>query len=183
MIEVEIKLQVENKEKIEHDLQKLGFIPGYLVKESDIYFNSDTNDLRKRDMALRVRCCENLTTGETEAVMTFKGPKLDQVSMTRKELETEISNPLVCQEILQLLGYVLIYPVRKFRQYYHLENVTACVDQVEKLGDFLELEIIAEEEKERENALLQIEEILETLGYRIEDTIRTSYLSMLQKVI
>ena len=58
--------------------------------------------------------------------------------------------------------------------------MTACVDQVKDLGDFLELEILIEEDENKENALQQIEIILWRLGYTLKDTTRTSYLSMLQ---
>ena len=71
--------------------------------------------------------------------------------------------------------------VEKLRQYYHRDNITACVDAVTNLGDYLELEIIVDEEEKREAALDQLEQILHTLGYSMQDTTRTSYLSMLLK--
>ena len=46
---------------------------------------------------------------------------------------------------------------------------------------FLELEILVEREEERDAAVGRIEDILGHLGYRLSDTMRTSYLSMLQK--
>ena len=67
------------------------------------------------------------------------------------------------------------------RQYYHRDNITACVDAVTNLGDYLELEIIVDEEEKREAALDQLEQILHTLGYSMQDTTRTSYLSMFLK--
>lgn len=71
--------------------------------------------------------------------------------------------------------------VEKLRQYYHRDNITACVDAVTNLGDYLELEIIVDEETKREAALDQLEQTLHTLGYSMQDTTRTSYLSMLLK--
>lgn len=71
--------------------------------------------------------------------------------------------------------------VEKLRQYYHRDNITACVDAVTNLGDYLELEIIVDEEEKREAALDQLEQILHTLGYSMQDTTRTSYLSMFLK--
>ena len=68
---------------------------------------------------------------------------------------------------------------RQNRQYYHKENITACADSVTGLGDYLELEVIADSNTEREQALEQIEEVLQILGYSMQDTTRTSYLSML----
>ena len=71
--------------------------------------------------------------------------------------------------------------VEKLRQYYHRDNIPACVDAVTNLGDYLELEIIVDEEEKREAALDQLEQILHTLGYSMQDTTRTSYLSMFLK--
>ena len=62
------------------------------------------------------------------------------------------------------------------------DEVTACLDRVQGLGDFLELEILAAREEEKDAALRKIEGILRRLGYRISDTVQTSYLSMLQKI-
>lgn len=184
MIEVEIKLPLHRKAATERDLISLGFIPGHLIRESDTYFTSDFHDFMKRDEALRIRESENMTTRESNAVLTFKGPKLDAISMTRKELETGVEDPAICRDILLSLGYQMLAPVNKLRQYYTKEQMHACVDQVEGLGSFLELEILvpAEEGNEdtaREEALHQIEDILEQLGYSMAETTRFSYLSML----
>ena len=59
-------------------------------------------------------------------------------------------------------------------------EITACLDQVDDLGDFLELEIIVQQESEREPALNKIIALLHELGYAPDEIIRTSYLSMLQ---
>lgn len=170
-----------SREEVGQQLISLGFSEGELVKESDLYFNGEIHDFKKMDEALRIRKSENLTTGESKAVITYKGPKLDCVSMTRKELETGVENADVCREIFTSIGFQQFFPVHKFRQYYHSGHMTACLDQVKNLGEFLELEVIVPEEKDRENALQQIEYILEKMGRRMKETIRTSYLSMLQK--
>ncbi|MCI5944444.1 MAG: class IV adenylate cyclase [Eubacterium sp.] len=186
MIEVEVKLPIYKRSQTEKGLCGLGFIPGHLIKESDIYFTSETHDFMQADEALRIRRCDNLSTGESSCVLTFKGPKLDSVSMTRRELETGIADGNTGCEILCALGYKKLAPVTKLRQYYHLEGMTACVDTVEKLGTFLELEILtpgdsSHPEADRENALKKIEAILHDLGYSMSDTTRYSYLFMLQK--
>jgi len=46
----------------------------------------------------------------------------------------------------------------------------------------LELEILVEQEEDRQQALQQIEERLLSLGYSMQDTTRISYLSMLEKI-
>ena len=55
------------------------------------------------------------------------------------------------------------------------------MDRVKNLGDYLELEKIVSTEAEKTEALRELEEVLQSLDYSMEDTIRTSYLSMLMK--
>lgn len=195
MIEVEVKLPLQNHGDVEKELVRLGFTALDLVRERDIYYTSDFHDFMKTDEALRIRSCENITRGTASAFITYKGPKIDAVSMTRKELETGIFDMTAMHEILQALGYREVIPVKKLRQYYHRDmeiqadhkriplSVHACFDQVEDLGAFLELEILVEGEEDRQTALYVIEGILHELGYSLADTTRYSYLFMLQENI
>lgn len=181
MTEVEIKLPIPNRQKTIEDLISLGFQAGSTIVETDVYFDNDKEQVRKNGEALRVRRIQNLETGEAQSVITFKGKKLDQVSMTRQELETGISDAETGIRILSAIGFSPVLPkVVKKRQPYHWKQMTACVDQVQNLGDFLELELVIGEDEKRDLALRKIEEILIKLGFQMSDTTRTSYLSMLQ---
>ena len=181
MTEVEIKLPIKNRQKIIADLTSLGFKMGSTISETDVYFDNNKEQIRKNSEALRIRLIQNLENGETRSVITFKGKKLDQVSMTRQELETGISDAETGMRILEAIGFSPVLPkVVKKRQSYHWKQMTACVDQVQNLGDFLELELVIGEDEKRDLALRKIEEILHKLGFQMSDTTRTSYLSMLQ---
>lgn len=181
MIEVEIKLPIKNKEEVSAKLQEMGFVKADLICEEDVYFDNASGQIRKQGEALRVRKVQNLLTGKSQAVITYKGKKIDPVSMTRKELETGVSDGEICAGIFEALGFYKVPPaVIKKRQEYVLRRITACMDQVENLGNFLELEVVIPEKEDRKEALQQIEEILHKLGYTLKDTIRNSYLSMLQ---
>lgn len=183
MIEVEIKLPIKQRESVTANLEKMGFIKAGLVREEDVYFDNDFGQIRKNGEALRVRRIADLLTGEEETVITYKGRKMDQVSMSRRELETGIEDANVCIGILEALGFQIVEPkVIKTRQEYTLDQMHACVDTVENLGDFLELELVIAEEEGKEAALHEIEKVLQRLGYTIKDTVRNSYLSMLQHV-
>lgn len=59
--------------------------------------------------------------------------------------------------------------------------MTACVDTVNGLGEYLELEKLVASDEERSEALEEIEGMLNKLGYSMQDTTRTSYLSLLMK--
>ena len=178
-IEVELKLKIKNKKELEQKLLELGFSAGDMVSESDTYYTSEYHDFAGLDEALRIRSIENLTTGEKEAVITYKGAKLDKKSMARKELETTVGDAGICREILESIGFSPVPEVEKVRKHFQKDEITACVDSVKNLGDFLELEWIVSEEKEREAALGELGKILKMLGYSMTDTTRKSYLSML----
>ena len=187
MIEVELKIPIYNKEEAAMRLKDMGFVQGDLKRESDIYFDKEDGQIKNSDSALRIRSCENLTQEGATYYLTYKGPKLDAVSKTRKEVEVAVQEPKATQEILVSLGYTQVYPVVKLRQYYHKEAMTACLDQVEGLGDFLELEMViaGEVEKdttqEKDAALETLVAVLNALGCGMEDTIRTSYIGLLQR--
>ena len=180
-IEVEIKLKIRDKNRLIESLRDVGFQQGDLVLESDVYYTSRHHDFEKLDEALRIRSIQNLSTGEKSSVITFKGAKTDKRSMTRKELETEVGDPKIAREILESIGFTPVPSVEKERQHFYMQKITACVDRVKNLGDYLELEKIVDVEEEKTEALQELEEVLQRLGYSMEDTTRTSYLSMLMK--
>jgi len=182
MIEIEIKLPVNNSREVEEKLLRMGFTKGNMEKETDTYFDNASGEIRGTDRALRVRECMDLTTKQITAQINFKGEKLDQISMTRTELESEIEQPQIVCRILQAIGFHITDPVvTKIRRAYRRGSLLACLDQVEHLGDFLELEILADSDTEYEHAMAQIEDVLNMLGYSMKDTTRTSYLTMLQE--
>lgn len=194
MIEVEIKLPIDNPAETEEQLLELGFRKGKIIREVDTYFDSEIRPIRMNDEALRIRQIipyehSEERSSERKTFVTFKGKKLDSISMTRKELETNVEDSEIIKEMFHVLGFYETSPiVEKIRREYHQivdksTEINACVDSVRNLGDFLELEIVIEEKEGgsgKEEALERIEETLERMGYSMKNTTRTSYLSMLQ---
>lgn len=181
-IEVELKVKISGKEEIIDKLENINFTKSSLVVETDTYFTSSHHDFISLDEALRIRNVLNKSTNETKSVITYKGAKLDNISMSRKELETEIKDSKIVKEILENIGFKSVPPLVKERQYLKNNNITACVDTVKGLGDYLELEIIVGNNSEKEKSLEVLENLLLKLGYSMKDTINTSYLSMLMNI-
>ena len=179
-IEVEIKLKIRNKTLVMDSLKTIGFLKDRYVVEKDIYYTSEHHDFAALGEALRIRKVKDLESQRETSVITYKGAKLDLVSMTRQELETEVEDGDTVRKILEQIGFCPVSPVEKQRLYFRKDNMTACLDDVKNLGNYLELEILTDTEK-RTEALKQIEDVLESLGYSMKDTTRTSYLSMLIK--
>ncbi|MDD3246775.1 MAG: class IV adenylate cyclase [Methanosarcina sp.] len=170
MIEVEVKVRADHS-KVRSVLQKLGAIKIGIENQSDTYFAAPYRDFSKTDEALRIRSLDG------QAVLTYKGPKLDKVSKTREELETSVDEATTAK-ILHALGFSDAGIVRKKREVFRAGEITVCLDAVEGLGEFLEVEIIAEDEKDLETSRGKLFELLKQFGAGEKDSIRTSYLEM-----
>ncbi|MCR5420694.1 MAG: class IV adenylate cyclase [Lachnospiraceae bacterium] len=179
MIEVEIKIRIE-PDKARESLIKNGFIGSDHVKETDIYFDNKNQDIRLNDNALRIRTIIWPDSDKTQRLITFKGKRSDCSSMTRPEFETAIDSDTCMTKIFNALGYHSVSPsVIKERILFRKDNINACLDKVDGLGYFLELETISDE-ADKDKALSKLWNTLTALGYSPKDSITTSYLSMLQ---
>lgn len=182
MIEIEVKLRIKDVAVLEKKLIEQGYKLIETLRETDTYFDGGINGIKKSGQALRVRRTVNCVTGKEQSAITFKGEKIDAVSMARLELETVVESGEAAERILCALGFYPVQPiVVKIRKILRNGDICACLDDVQGLGTFLELEIMAESEEARPAALERIEEILNSVGYTMDDTTRVSYLSQLQK--
>lgn len=179
MLEAEIKAALEGRtlEELEAAARALGYRPRSVLRETDLYFNGETRDFAAAGEALRLRTCETEGAG-TEVLLTFKGPKQDRRSNSRTEYETAVGDGEIACRILEALGFHPVCRVEKVRRELFLGDVTLCLDQVEGLGDFLELEILCAEE-EREAAVDRLLAALDDLGVCRSALERRSYLTML----
>ena len=86
-----------------------------------------------------------------------------------QKLQGRFLSPLVTKDSIRLRSSVSIT----------IKDDDCCVDQVEGLGSFLELEILVNTLEEKENALQSIEALLLDMGSSLRETTRKSYLAML----
>ena len=179
MIEVEVKAKIESFEEIEVKLSKIGAVKTKKEFQEDIYFNSPVVDFAKTDEALRIRTTEK--NGETNIFITYKGPKIDSASKTRKEIEMGIDDAEKCADIFEQIGFEKVRAVRKNRQYYEYENFEISLDDVEGLEPYMEIEIALDDGEDYSQAQDKIFGLFEKLG--ITDGFeRTSYLELLENL-
>ncbi|HII79647.1 MAG TPA: class IV adenylate cyclase [Methanosarcina sp.] len=170
MLEVEVKVRADHS-KIRPVLLEMGASKIGVEEQSDVYFAAPYRNFAKTDEALRIRSMGG------QAVLTYKGPKLDKVSKTRVEIETPVNGDTTA-EIFHALGFLEAGAVRKKREIFRAGNITVCLDAVEGLGEFLEVEIDIEDEKDLEISRRKLFEFLSKFGVDEKDSIRTSYLEM-----
>lgn len=126
-------------------LTELGAVGGESIVQSDHYFNHPVRDFAQTDEALRIRSVEN------QNWVTWKGPKVDAETKTRREIElplghgTQTAEQLA--EVLQILSFRSVAVVRKTRRCFHLKrgthNFEIAFDEVDGIGRFLEIELVA----------------------------------------
>lgn len=178
MLEVEMKFPLTEPHRLEEILQSWGASRGVLREETDHYFNAPDRDFARTDEALRLRSIG------LENMVTYKGPKLDAQTKTRTEIEVPLGGGDVAarnfQTLLTHLGYRPAAVVRKRRRVYHLNReefrMEVCLDDVEEVGLFAELEIQAPESL-LDRARHVLMETAAELG--LHDSERRSYLELL----
>lgn len=179
MIEVEVKAKIDSFSKMEKKLEKLGAVKSKKEFQEDIYFNSPIVDFAKTDEALRIRTTKE--DDNTNIFITYKGPKIDKNSKTRKEIEMGIDDSRKCSDIFEQIGFKKVRAVRKNRQYYTYENFEISLDDVECLDPYMEIEIALDDGEDYSEAQSKIFELFEKLD--ITDGFeRTSYLELLEKL-
>lgn len=178
MLEVEVKYSLGDSAFVR---QKLREWMARLVaerKESDDYLNAPDRDFARTDEALRLR-----RIGESN-FLTYKGPRHDRLTKSRLECEVPCpSGDAAAQNFLTLfehLGYRSVASVRKSREIYEINRggftLHICLDDVEQVGKYVELEIVAPEEQ-----YARARDILFAVAVELglEQTENRSYLEML----
>jgi len=176
--EVEQKFRVADSAAIARRLRELGAQEAGAIEQLDHYFNHPSRDFAHTDEALRLR-----QVGQSNFI-TYKGPKLDATTKTRRELELPLSpgSDALAQyaELLTALGFRPVAQVHKTRRRYHLawqgREIEIALDNVSGLGDFIELELSADEDG-LELAKPAIASLAATLG--LTQSERRSYLELL----
>ena len=179
-----MKYEVENKYPVRElgdvidRLRKLGAGFGDTVEQTDLYFAHPVRDFAKTDEALRIRRVGNVNC------VTYKGPKIDQATKTRKELEVRLvdGGDYFAQyvQLLEVLGFRRVAEVSKRRQHGTCRlaetDVALALDDVQGVGTFIELEIVAEADQldAARDTLLQL---AKRLG--LAEPERRSYLELL----
>ena len=170
MIEVEVKAPVRDPRRIVRALMDLGAKKRGKLVQKDTYYSHPARRLELTDEALRIRVSEG------RAVLAYKGPRLDGRSKSREEIEVGIGSAGAAHRVLLRLGFRPVGTVRKRRELYTLRGLRVCLDRVEGLGVFLEVEKRVER-KRYPAALETVLALLRKLG--LEETERRSYLELI----
>ncbi len=177
-LEVEQKHRVDDLAAFERQLVERGLTIGPPVVQSDQYFAHPCRDYAQTDEALRIRTLRDVS------FVTYKGPKLDAETKTRRELELPLAaddaDGSQFAELLAALGFTPVATVRKTRREFLLPQgnpeVHGSLDDVDGVGTFVELELMADD-----SSLDAARRVVAALAVELQlgPSERRSYLEML----
>jgi adenylate cyclase, class 2 len=178
MLEIEVKCPVADFEPVRHTLAEWGAHADPPRQEADHYFNAPDRDFARTDEALRLR-----RIGQHNWI-TYKGPKRDQQTKTRTEIELPLGDGDQTADdfarLVQHLGYRPVAVVRKERTCYHVQrdgfDLEITLDMLAGLGRYVEVEIRGDEQSYDTARACLLRTVAE-LG--LKETERRSYLELL----
>ena len=173
-MEIEVKAKLRNRSEVMGKLAALGCAFSDVKTQDDMVWVEKTgslDDFLSNEVFLRIR----VQNGE-KVILTAKSPKAKQgdESLIKQEHEVVVDSAEEARSILLMLGLKEAVRVVKKRQTAHHNGYEICMDDIEGLGSFIELEKIAEE---KDAAKIQDEMaiFLKTLGILPEDRVRKGY--------
>lgn len=148
----------------EEALQKVGAKKLGSVIHEDKYFIQKDKKINNVDELVRIR-----KEGSEDLMFAYKGPVANRKIRSRLVINRAIKQ----NEIPDITkGYREVVDVNKKRTIFLSDSVVINIDKVENLGNFVELEVLKEEDWGRANLLI------EKLGLNNQEAIKLSYFEL-----
>ncbi|HEG43978.1 hypothetical protein LCGC14_2969370 [marine sediment metagenome] len=137
-IEIETKIKVDSLDNVAAALKKCGaeFIGEFV--ERDIFFDDAGKRLLEKGCGLRLR--RRTGEGAENNILTYKGKRQGGKYKARQEIEVEVDSLKDMILLLGKLGYERKLEFEKRRQIWTLGGCEVCLDEIEPLGRFVEVE-------------------------------------------
>jgi predicted adenylyl cyclase CyaB len=166
VLEIEVKIKVENLESLRQNLLSLGArLERERFSEDNTLYDFHSRSLYQKRCALRLRLVGK------KAFLTFKGtPQKSRSFKVREEFETEIRDEKQIKKILRALGFVPVFSYQKHRTLFRTSRLKICLDET-AAGNFCEFE------GERSDII----KFVKKLGSSRADLIKLDYVQLLQR--
>ncbi|HEY4493562.1 MAG TPA: class IV adenylate cyclase [Candidatus Paceibacterota bacterium] len=160
MREIEVKMRVADMGALEQALTARGCVLGESMKQEDVIYGEPENNIYEKTklghVAIRIRNQDGKF--ELTAKKNLSG-ELDNI-----EYELEIMDRDQMHAILVAIGWVPIVEVKKTRRKAKLGEYEVCLDEVEELGNFAELEKLTSDNADPVSIQEQLLQEMESLG-------------------
>ena len=164
---IEIKARARNFDKMRQRAEKLSDMPLQVIKQEDTFFNTEMGRLKLRILAVEGAQLIYYTRPDQE------GPKRSDYHIYKT------SDPENLKRILELT-YGIRGVVRKTRYLYIVGQTRVHLDNVEGLGQFMELEVVMQAGQSDAEGQVIAEGLMTSLGVEIRDLLEGAYLDLLE---
>ena len=162
---IEIKARVHNFDETLERAKKLSDLPMQVVEQEDIFFNTEMGRLKLRILAV-----------ERAQLIYYSRP--DQEGPKRSDYHIyETSDPKNLKRVLELT-YGIRGVVRKTRYLYIVGQTRIHLDDVEGLGQFMELEVVMQEGQSDAEGQVIAEGLMTSLGVERSELLEGAYLDL-----
>lgn len=179
-MEIEVKARLKDKNAVMEKLRALGCEFSSVKTQDDMVWVEKTGNLEtflSNKVFLRIRIQNN-----EKVIMTAKKPKdPNNAGLVKREHEVVVDSAEEARGVLSLMGLQEAVRAVKKRQTAKYKEFEICIDEVDNLGSFIEVEKIADE-AEADRAQKEMWELLESLGISPDDQVKKGYdILMLEK--
>ncbi len=173
LINVEIKVRLSDlprsPQAVEEIVRKRAEAEGVILNQYDTFYNVQDGRLKLR-----------LQGDGTGDLIRYQRTVQSGLNVSRYEREFAASPNEKHAELAKRYGIKGV--VRKERKLYLIDGTRFHFDRVDGLGDFLEIEIVLQDESEINAGIAEARRWMETLGITEEMMIRSTYEDMLTKI-
>jgi len=172
MREIEIKIRVDDMDLFEKNLVAQGCVLSKPIHQHDTVYlrigeTSIWEGVKSGSIVLRIR------RDDDGALFTLKQQQTHELD--NAEFETRIADPDALHESLLIMGFRPGIEVKKVRRTGTLDGDEICLDTVEELGTFVELERLAIEDVDPRCVTKELYKKLESLGLSRRNEERRGY--------
>ncbi len=182
MREIEIKLKVASLAQATEKLTELGCVLSDPKTQEDVNF-VHKNDLKwfgKDNIGEWAYPRIRLQNGKSP-LFTVKKPLKNEMDCL--EYELQIDKPDEMRGVMALFDYIEGVTVKKTRRTCTFNNYTITLDQVDKLGDFIEIEQVVDDGDAEKIQEQMLEFASKTLGLTIEENVMRGYDILMHELI
>jgi len=165
---IEIKARVRDFSHFKTRAEKLSDAPLEVINQEDVFFNIRSGRLKLRILAK-----------DRGQLIHYNRP--DQDGPKRSDYQIyETSNPESLRNVLAL-SYGVRGIVKKVRYLYMVGQTRIHLDDVEGLGQFMELEVVMQEGQSDADGQSIAEGLMAGLGVESNDLLNVAYMDLLEK--
>jgi predicted adenylyl cyclase CyaB len=167
-LNIEIKAHVKDPERLANKARALSDRPEEVILQEDTFFQVPRG-------RLKLRCFPD---GRGELIFYERGdqagPKVSDYTITRTSDSAELKSSL--ERALGVLGQV-----NKTRRLFMAGQTRIHLDEVERLGSFMELEVVMKPGQAQEEGEAIARDLMNRLEIREEDLVEVAYIDLLTR--